>query len=425
MKNIFKHYLPNNRSSVKLSLRRTLVQFFIYSAISVLAVLFVVSCKSKTETTVADSDMYYTCSMDPQVHENKPGKCPVCKMEMTAVKKNSGGKMDEIELNAQQIQLGNIHTDTLRSGAIGDQQILTATLNFDQLKENAVSARVMGRIEKLYFKNIGDYVSKGAKLFDLYSEELNNAKQEYLLGLEKQKTLDNSIIDFAQLVQAAKNKLLLWGMSETQIQELAANKKAMPLTSFYSSASGYITTLDIKEGDYVTEGGTVVRLADLSTLWAEAQVYASQLSSIDKSAEAIVQFPDMPGKDVKGKIEFENPEINPDTRINLIRVTIPNDDNQLKPGMQAYVVLKNSRHNSLFLPKDAVIRGSKGASVWVQTDNNKFRYKMVEIGLESDDKIEIKSGLAAGDVVVISGAYLLNSEYIFTKGSNPMEGMKM
>ncbi|MBI1780604.1 MAG: efflux RND transporter periplasmic adaptor subunit [Sphingobacteriales bacterium] len=396
-----------------------------YLFVLILSILLF-ACKSKKTETPADPDVYYTCSMDPQVKENKPGKCPVCKMDLTIAKKISGGTvMDEIELSEQQVQLGNILMDTIRSGSIGDQVVLTATLNFDQLKENAVSSRVMGRVEKLYFKNIGDYVSKGAKLFDLYSEELNNAKQEYLLQLEKQKALDNSLIDFDQLVQAAKNKLLLWGMSEAQIQELAKNKKATPLTSFYSNAGGYITTMDVKEGDYVTEGGTVVRLADLTSLWAEAQIYSSQLSFIDKGGQATVQFPDMQGKEVKGKIEFINPEINPDTRINLVRVTIPNPGNKLKPGMQAYVSIKNKEHNSLSLPTDAVIRDNKGASVWIQTSGHKFKYKMVEIGLESNDRVEIKSGLKDGDVVVISGAYLLNSEYIFKIGSNPMEGMKM
>ena len=397
-----------------------------YFLVLLISSLFFFSCKNKKDQAPADPDVYYTCSMDPQVKENKPGKCPVCKMELTPVKKaSSGAGMDEIELSEQQVQLGNIHMDTIRSGSIGEQVVLPATLNFDQLKENVVSSRLMGRIEKLYFKNIGDYVSKGAKLFDLYSEELNNAKQEYLLALEKQKTLDNSVIDFSQLVQSAKNKLLLWGISESQIQELEKNKNTAPLTSFYSNANGYITATDVKEGDYVTEGGTVVRLADLSTLWVEAQVYSSQLSFIDEGGQAIVQFPDIQGKEVKGKIEFMNPEINPDTRINLIRVTIPNPGNQLKPGMPAYVAIKNSQRNSLSLPVDAVIRDSKGASVWVQIKGNKFKYKMVEIGLEGNDRVEIKSGLKDGDVVVISGAYLLNSEYIFKIGSNPMEGMDM
>jgi len=384
------------------------------------------SCKNKKPAVAKEPDVYYTCSMHPQVHESKPGKCPICKMELIAVSKTAHeNATDEIELTDQQVWLGNIVVDTIHNGSMGEQVVLPATLSFDQQKENAINARVMGRVDKLYFKNPGDYVSKGSRLFDLYSEELNNAKQEYLLELEKQKMLDNTIIDFSQLVAAAKNKLMLWGMNESQIDELQKNKKATPLTAVYSNASGYITALDIKEGDYVQEGGSVIKLADLSTVWAEAQVYASQLAVINTGSPVIVQFPDMQGKDVKGTIDFVNPEINPDTRINLIRVSITNPGNQLKPGMQAYVIIKNHQTKSLSLPADAVIRDSRGASVWVQTSGHIFKYRMVETGSESHERIEITSGLQYGDIVVISGAYLLNSEYIFKKGANPMEGMKM
>ncbi|HSC39373.1 MAG TPA: efflux RND transporter periplasmic adaptor subunit, partial [Chitinophagaceae bacterium] len=371
---------------------------------SITIALLLFACKGKKTEAAADPDVYYTCSMDPQIKENKPGKCPICKMELTKARKSSRQNTGEIELSEQQIQLGNIQADTIRTGATGDETVLTATLSFDQLKTSSVSARAAGRIEKLYFKNVGDYVNKGTRLFDLYSEELNNAKQEYLLAIEKQKTLDNSIIDFTQLVQAAKNKLLLWGMSEAQVQELAKNKTAGTLTPFYSTASGFITSLDLKEGDYVAEGGTIVRLADLSTLWAEAQVYSSQLAAIDMKGQAVVRFPDIPGKEVKGGIEFINPEINPDTRLNLIRVNVPNPGHQLKPGMMAYVVIKNQQHSSLSLPVDAVIRDAHGASVWIQTGSRQFKYRMVETGPESNDRIEIKSGLQPGDAVVVSGA---------------------
>ena len=388
--------------------------------------LIITSCKSKQTETLKDPYTYYTCSMDPQVIEYKPGKCPICHMELTAVKKNNGENKDEILLSEQQIELGNIQSDTIRTGSIGDQLVLTATLNFDQAKASSVSSRVMGRVEKLYYKNLGDYVTKGSPLYDLYSEELNNAKQEYLLALEQKKTFANeTAIDFDQLLRSAKNKLLLWGINEAQIQELANNKKATPLTTFYSNAGGYITQLDIREGDYIMEGGTIVKLADLSTLWAEAQVYTSQLAEIDRGSIAAVQLPGFEGKEIKGKIEFVNPEINPDTRINLIRVSIPNPRNQLRPGMPAYVLLKSPQRKTLTLPVDAVIRDGKGATVWIRTGTHSFKNKMVVIGLESDDRIEIKSGLSAGDVVVITGAYLLQSEYIFKKGANPMAGHDM
>lgn len=284
----------------------------------------------------------------------------------------------------------------------------------------------MGRVEKLYYKNLGDFVKKGSPLYELYSEELNNAKQEFLLALDKKNAFSGeTVIDFDQLIQSAKNKLLLWGMSDAQIAELSANKKASAITLFYSSAAGYITQLDVREGDYVMEGGTIVKLADLSSLWAEAQVYTSQMADINNSSIATVRLPDFENKEIKGKIEFINPEINPDTRINLIRVSVPNPGNQLKPGMPAYVLLKGPQRKTLTLPADAVLRDGKGATVWIQTSEKNYKNIMVEIGLESDDRIEIKSGLREGDIVVITGAYLLQSEYIFRKGANPMEGMKM
>ena len=370
--------------------------------------------------------LLFACNNKKQeVANENTAKEKIGKDSMANMPGMNEAKNDEIKLSDQQVQLGNILSDTINSSMLGDQIILTATLNIDQMKTTSISARVMGRIEKLYFKNIGDHVNKGDRIFDLYSEELNNAKQELVLALERKNTLDNSLIDFDRLIQSAKYKLILWGMSDAQIDDLVKTRKATPTTTLYSNASGYITTIDLKEGESTMEGSTVMRLADLSTVWAEAQVYSTQLSQIDRSGIAEVQVPDIPGKKINGKIEFVNPEINPDTRINLIRINIPNPGNQLKPGMPAYVILKNRQHNMLSLPIDAVIRDGKGATVWIQTGKNIYKNQMVETGMETGDHIEIKSGIKAGDVVVTRGAYLLNSEYIFKNGANPMAGMKM
>ena len=127
--------------------------------------------------------------MHPQIVEEKPGKCPICGMDLIAVNKTATDSVSEIKLSDQQIELGNITFDTIKNGSIGNEIILPATLNIDQNNLNAISSRVSGRIEKLYYKNIGEYMPENAKLFDIYSEELNNAKQEYLLALERQKAL--------------------------------------------------------------------------------------------------------------------------------------------------------------------------------------------------------------------------------------------
>lgn len=372
-----------------------------------------------------ETDVYYTCSMDPQVIELKPGKCPICKMPLTPVKKSTNGNKDEIQLSEQQVQLGNIKVDTIRSGTISNKIFLTATLNTDQSKITAVSTRLMGRIDRLYFRNTGDYIKKGDKLYELYSEELNSAKEEYRLVLEKRKALGNSLVDFERLVKSARTKLQLWGLSEAQIRNLEKEQESSFLSTFYSPASGYITSLDVQEGQYVMEGELVVRLADLSTLWAEAQLYTSQLAQIDPKAIARVQVPDFPGKSISGRIEFVNPEISPETRITLLRVSIPNPGNLLKPGMLVNISLEGRQHQSLTLPTDAVIKDSKGATVWIQTAKNTFQSRMVVTGMEENGYTEIISGLNPGDIVVISGTYLLNSEYIFKRGVDPMAGHDM
>jgi Cu(I)/Ag(I) efflux system membrane fusion protein len=412
-----KYFVTSFSISIKQSLRLGLL--FIASS----ALIMISSCKNK-KTVVQESKVFYTCSMHPQVMEHKPGKCPICGMNLIPVQKNNAPKSDEVQLSEQQMQLGNIYVDTIGKGVIGSETVLTATLNYNQQKLTSVSSRVMGRIEKLYYKSIGDYIRKGAPLMEVYSEELNNAKQEYLLALERRKVLDNSLIDFDQVIKSAKTKLLLWGMSESQIDDISKNNKTKLTTTVYSNQSGFITELNVQEGEYLAEGGTIVQLVDLSTLWAEAQIYTSQYSQISNNGTVTVQLPDV-GKEIKGKLEFVNPEISPDKRINLIRVTIPNQGNQLKPGMSAYVLLKGGQRNVLSLPVDAILRDGKGASVWVQTGKNTFKNKIVTVGIESGDQIEITYGLKQGDAVVTRGAYLINSEYIFKNGANPMAGMDM
>jgi Cu(I)/Ag(I) efflux system membrane fusion protein len=419
-------YEPIDNATIKLSLRRTLVHLILYAALILFAISFT-ACKEKNQTkiTSASEDVYYTCSMHPQVTEDHPGNCPICGMKLIAVPKSSTNVSTQVRLNAEQIRLGNIQTDTIKTGTINDKLSFAGTLNFNQDNLSSVSARVEGRIERLYFKNVGDYVHKGDKLYDLYSEQLNNAKQEYVTALQQQSALGNSLINYGALVESAKHKLLLWGISNEQINQLAQSKQTSTLTAFYSTEEGYITTMSVKEGDYVTDGGTVVQLANLSTVWAEAQVYTTQMSSFNKTGNATVQIPDLNNLTINGKIDFVNPEINPDTRISLVRVTIPNNNNQLHPGMPVYIIANNAANNTITLPADAVITDSKGSTVWVQTKPGVYEVRMVQTGINDGNAIEITSGLRKGDVVVTSGAYLINSEFIFEHGADPMAGMNM
>ena len=424
------NFLMNKLVQLNLPFAFRLMRSAIWFLLFAFGTLLISSCKekNKTQTAIVKKDVYYTCSMHPQIHESHPGNCPICDMKLIAVSKTSkmdGNNMNmQIHLSAEQIRLGNIKADTIGGGTFGNKLLLTGALNFNEDKLSSVSARVEGRVDKLYFKNIGDYVKKGDKLYDIYSEQLNNAKQEYVAALKQANTVGNSLINYAAIVESAKTKLLLWGMADAQIKELSQNRQVSTHTTFYSTESGYITVLNVKEGDYVMEGGTVVQLANLSTLWAEAQVYTTQMPLIFKSEKATVQIPDL-NETINGTIDFINPEIDPDTRINLVRVIVPNKNNLLHPGMPVFITISNKQHNGLMLPSDAVLRDSKGNTVWIQIKPGVYEMKMVKTGIEENNSIEITSGLSEGEVVVTSGAYLLNSEYVFEHGSNSMGGMKM
>ena len=378
------------------------------------------SCENKKVAN--NDDIFYTCSMDPQVVSNTPGKCPICGMTLTPVNKSSVKNTDDIELSNQQIQLGNIIVDTMQEASIGNEIEFTGTLNINASRVTAVSARVMGRIEKLYVKTTGDYVAKGSPLYELYSEELNNAKQEYIAAVQRRNLFkEQSLIDFNELIKSAATKLRLWGMTETQIKTLEGRKQAPSTTTFYSTGSGYVTSLEIVEGGYIMEGGTIVQLADLSSLWAEVQVYTTQLHQVPKGAIATIFVPGS-DKEITGRVEFSNPEVSPSSGINILRVLVPNHENKLKPGLAVVVKLKNATRKSLSLPTDAIIQDAKGATVWIRSGKNKFRSQMVEIGSENDGLTEIVSGLNYGDQVVVSGTYLLHSEFVFKRGTDPMSG---
>ena len=164
-----------------------------------------------------------------------------------------------------------------------------------------------------------------------------------------------------------------------------------------------------------------MQVTDLSTLWAEAQVYSSHLYQIPPNARAAVHISAL-GLDLQGRVEFSNPEIEADTRINLLRVEVPNSGNKLRPGMAVLVKIRSADTHALALPTDAIIRDANGATVWIQTGDNRYRSKMVKTGLESNGMTEITSGLEPGDTVVTSGTYLLHSEFIFKRGTDPMAG---
>ncbi len=394
----------------------------------VLVFALVLGCNSKNkeahEKNESQKSVYYTCSMHPQIREDKPGKCPICHMDLIPVKKE---KMvsNEISLTDQQIKLGNITTGFIGESQNSLEESYTGVLTINQEKLKSVSSRAMGRIEKLYFKTEGDYIQKNQAVYQLYSEPIAIAKRDYLTAF-KQLAMPGDFGKNAQnMLEAAKQKLVFFGLSNAQIEVIKKNNDVSPYTTFYSSYSGTVSEIAVAEGSYVMEGATILRLTDLSSLWLETQVNVNYAKRLHLGQTANIAFADLPNLNLKANISFINPEINPDSRLLLIRMEVPNTNMLLKPGMQANVQLTQSTLKGIFIPVDAVIRDEKATFIWVEKRHGVFENVMVETGLETNGMIEITSALDANKKVVLTGAYAINSEYIFRTGKDPMEGMKM
>lgn len=394
-----------------------------------LLLLVFVACNTKNKEDHGGHDKskettFYTCSMDPQVKEDQPGKCPICHMELTPMQ-HDDSESGEISLSKQQIQLGNITTQTVGQTQGHLAQSYTGVLSINQEKIKTVSSRAMGRIEKLYFKTAGDYAGKNQPVYQLYSEDIAIAKQDYVTAYKQLAMPGDFGKNARNMLQAAKQKLVFFGLSNAQIESLKTASAISPYTIFYSTASGTVSEISATEGSYVMEGSPILKLADLNSLWLETQVNVNYAKNLKLGQYASITFADYPDKTINAKVSFINPEINPDTRMLLIRMEIPNPNLLLKPGMQAMAQLTQSNIKGLYIPTDAVIREENASYIWVEKRPGVYQNIMVETGLETNGMIEIKSEIDPTKKVVISGAYAINSEYIFRKGSDPMEGHKM
>lgn len=390
------------------------------------ALLVLISCNQSEPAEQIPDNIYYTCSMDPQVMEKKPGTCPICKMNLVRVEVDPNQKSGEIKLSSQQMELANISTDTARLRPIGDEITLSAVLKENQNNINIVAAKVPGRIERLYIRNIGEPVKIGQAVFELYSEQLSAAQEDYLLALQSKKRYAETDSKFARIVDAARNKLLLWGMNEAQISEIEQSGRYKNTLTYYSKYAGIATIVNVSEGDYITEGSPVLRVTDLHSLWAEAQLYVSDLPYLSRTDDALIDIPSHPDqKSLRGKVSFVNPALENASKIIIIRVDVPNNSMDFQPGLQAWVTLKGKTTNSVAVPNNALLRSKDGTTIWIRNPEGAFESRMVTTGKSNRDFTEITIGLKPGEVVVTTGAYLLQSELVFKKGANSMAGHEM
>ncbi|WPU94675.1 efflux RND transporter periplasmic adaptor subunit [Mucilaginibacter sabulilitoris] len=423
-------------------MKKSIIYRTVYSRVArlSLAVLliaaFFVACKKKVQPKESSakvvkaptSKAYYTCSMHPQVHEDHPGNCPVCgmnliKVEVSQMSMSMGG--NRVLLTKTQMQLGGIKTDTVKEQNTGEEKSLTGTVTTNENKTDQLSARIAGRIQRLFVRTTGETIRIGQPIYTVYSEDLLEAEKEYLLAKEQAKKLNNPDVDYQQLIAGAENKLLLWGLTRVQIRELAKTGEASAMVTMLSTIGGTVADVMVHEGDYVSEGMPILKTQALNSLWVEAQLYASETGSYRDHDPVNVSFPDLGGQSIKGTIDFINPELSGFSKVDLIRVTIPNPQGLIRPGMQAYVSAGGGEKRSLAVPASAVIYGGKGDLVWVKNADGSFSARIIKTGPGNSSYVSVLSGLTAGEVVVTGGAYLLNSEASFgnSDGQMNMSGM--
>lgn len=382
-------------------------------------IALVFSCKDENKDK--QDDTLYTCSMHPQIVQDEPGTCPICHMELTPMKAGDKEQQGLMLTETQQL-LANVQADTVRIQPFGEEIVFTASAVANPGQVERISSRVGGRIEKLYVRNPGEKIRAGQLLYDIYSEELITTIKEYLLT-SRSDTTKGLAERFKQMSGAARNKLLLWGITEGQLKSFKSN----PVTErvpIYSMVSGIVADILIREGEYVMEGSPVFEVTNLNTLWVDVLAYPNETRYFDPGSEVEVLFSGA-NERVKGKVVAFNPALQPQTQLNIVRVSIDNPRQLYRPGMQAYVYIQTQARQVITVPADAILHDTRGSMVWIRNPEGYFERRMVTAGIRSGNRVEIVSGLKQGEIVVVSGAYLLNSEFILRKGSDPHAGMDM
>lgn len=396
------------------------------SYILIMAMLVFAACsKQKPETTHEEhahsADETYTCPMHPQVVSDQPGTCPVCGMDLINANK-AGTAGTDLMLTDSQVKLANITTQKISKKTIGQTVAINGRFALNEQHSEAISSRAGGRIEKLFVKETGQAIRKGEPLYVLYSETLLTLQQEYLLAKEQYQALGDTEKRYKTFLESAEKKLLLYGLTKTQISKLDGPASLQPRVTFLAPTSGTVTEIKTTEGQYVSEGQLIYRVEDVSSLWVEAELYPGETSLVKTGDRITLRTGNDKKETVEAEVNFLSPEFRMGTRIVIMRASVDNADGRFTPGQQVQIYLTHSSKEALAVPVDAVIRDGKGTHVYRQVGNNTFRPVMVRTGIETFDRVEITNGLAEGDTVAVSGAYLLYAELILKKGSDPMAG---
>lgn len=359
--------------------------------------------------------LYWRAPMNPNEVYDHPGKSKMG-MDLVPVYEDEASGSGVVTISGAVQQNMNVKTAVVENRDLNSQVITNGILAVDEQNEYMVTTRVSGWVQKLYVNYTGQVVKKDEKLMDIYSPELVAAEQELITALSYQSSVKNSTINTAktsgdELLRNAVEKLKLLEIPESEIERIKETKEVNTYMTLYAQQGGTVIMKNVVEGQKVMAGASLLHIANLSNLWLTADIYEYELTKVKIGSPADITFNFFPGKIFKSKVSFIYPTLDNKTRTVKVRFDIPNYHNELKPSMFANIVIKGKNlGNYPVVPEQAVIRSGQKNIVILALGNGKFKPVEVNLGDYSNGYYQIHKGLSAGETIVTSAQFLIDSE---------------
>jgi RND family efflux transporter MFP subunit len=395
------------------------------AAVVLISAIVLVGCERRSDPAShagSGTKQLWHCGMHPQVIQDHPGDCPICHMALTPINAPTSQPAmtadgAPVQIDPTVVQNMGVRTARVTRGPLIKTVRTVGMLTLPEPGMHEVSLKIGGWIDKLYVDQEGAHVEKGQPLFELYSPEIQVAEQELISASRSLRALapDASprVRDEAtKLLESAKRKLRLWDVAEQDIEAIARANEPPKDVIFRSPATGHVEDKMIVAGSSVQAGMKLMRIADHTTMWLEAQVYEDQLPRVKLGQRVDATLDAMPGKAFTGVVTFIHPHLDAMSRTLMLRATLPNPDFALKPGMYATVqIVTQPLTDAVLCPREAVIDTGSRQLVFIAEGDGHFSPRKVKTGITgSDDQVQITAGLSAGDLVVTSGQFLLDVE---------------
>jgi membrane fusion protein, copper/silver efflux system len=373
-----------------------------------------------TSTTQGERKvLYWYDAMNPQHRYNHPGKAPDG-MDLLPKYADEQAGIGNMPAGTVKITSGKQQLIGVTTGTVERQRLTRTVRAVGQLTANEatlahIHVKINGWIDKVFVDFVGQLVQKGQPLFTVYSPDLVATEEEYLIARRGADSLGKSSYPDVSagansLLRSTRERLLLWDISEDQIKQLDETGKVDKYLTFYSPVSGFV--LDRKAFPQSSVSGDIelYTIADLSTIWADAQVYEYEVPYVHVGQSADMKLSYFPGKTYSGRITYIYPTLDPQTRTVRVRLEFPNPKFELKPMMFSEVALKIDYGTQVLVPQEAVLDSGEKQTVFVARGDGYFEPRAIKTGARYDDKIIVLSGLQPGETIVTSGNFLIDSE---------------